>query len=165
MDRVESGRRINRREALKRGAVVTGAAWATPILTSIRTPAFAQASPPPPPGTCADAILSGGPIGTEQVCVDDDIQVYVNGAAKFIDNDVFAECWTPIPVGPVNNGDQLRVAAIDSFGGCHGLSPLYLHCPSTGASQTLDANGVTPVCDGSPPQTTPFYDRTFTVVL
>lgn len=34
--------RINRREALKRAAIVTGAAWAAPVLTSLRTPAFAQ---------------------------------------------------------------------------------------------------------------------------
>lgn len=34
--------RIDRREALKRAALVTGAAWAAPVLTSLRTPAFAQ---------------------------------------------------------------------------------------------------------------------------
>jgi hypothetical protein len=89
----------------------------------------------------------------------------VNGAPRFIDSSGLADCFPPISVGPVTNGDQLRVAAIDSFGGCHSLSALYLHCPTTGASQTLDADGDPGGCDGSPPQTTPFYDQTFTVSL
>lgn len=38
--------RINRREALKRTAIATGIAWSAPILTSIRTPAFAQYGAP-----------------------------------------------------------------------------------------------------------------------
>lgn len=48
MDRDERGgspSRINRREALKRAAAVTGVAWAAPVLTSLRTPAFAQYGP------------------------------------------------------------------------------------------------------------------------
>jgi hypothetical protein len=38
----DSPNRINRREALKRTAIATGVAWSAPILTSLRTPAFAQ---------------------------------------------------------------------------------------------------------------------------
>jgi hypothetical protein len=41
-DEQETPSRINRREALKRTAIATGVAWSAPILTSIRTPAFAQ---------------------------------------------------------------------------------------------------------------------------
>jgi hypothetical protein len=152
---------ISRRKMLKRIGAGAAVAWTAPILTSVQTPAFAQGYD----GTCADAILSGGPSPSEPVCVDDDIQVYLNGAPIFIDDDHFAQCWPPISVGLVNNGDQLRVAAIDSFGVCHGLSPLYLHCPSTGDSQTLDAEGVPGVCDGAPPSDTPFYDKTFTINL
>jgi hypothetical protein len=58
--------RINRREALKRTAIVTGVAWTAPVVMSMRSPAFAQ-SPPgceegcryviqfqePPPYTCS----------------------------------------------------------------------------------------------------------------
>jgi hypothetical protein len=41
-----SPNRINRREALKRAAIATGVAWSAPVLTSLRTPAFAQYGPP-----------------------------------------------------------------------------------------------------------------------
>jgi hypothetical protein len=44
--------RINRREALKRTAIATGVAWSAPILTSLRTPAYAQY--PPGPDRCEE---------------------------------------------------------------------------------------------------------------
>jgi hypothetical protein len=39
--------RITRREALRRSAAVTGAAWTAPVLMSLRTPAYAQYPPGP----------------------------------------------------------------------------------------------------------------------
>ena len=38
-------RRITRREAVKRGAMVAGLAWSAPVMTSMRTPAFAASAP------------------------------------------------------------------------------------------------------------------------
>jgi hypothetical protein len=165
MDRKPLQSSVSRREMLKRLGVTTGVAWAAPVLTSIQTPAYAGQAYPPPPGECTDAVLAGGPNPTDPVCVDDDLEVQLNGTTVFDDNSGVAECHPPISLGSVNNGDQVRVIAVDTFGVCHGLSPLHLHCPSTGASQTLDADGFPSVCDGAPGTTEPFYDETFTVNL
>jgi hypothetical protein len=50
---------VSRRTMLKGVGAGAAIAWSTPILSSLRTPAFAQGSPPPPPGcdqnqTCFD---------------------------------------------------------------------------------------------------------------
>lgn len=46
VDSSKHDREITRREALKRGGLVAGVAWSTPVIMSLRTPAFAQASRP-----------------------------------------------------------------------------------------------------------------------
>ena len=51
--------------------------------------------------------------------MDDDLQVYVNGNLRFNDNNVTADCFSTIPLGPISDGDEIRVVAIDSFGVCH----------------------------------------------
>jgi hypothetical protein len=151
---------------LKRLGATAGVAWAAPVLTSIRTPAYAQY--PPGPVVCANAVLSGGPNATDDVSVDDDLEVRLNGTTVFVDDNEFATNNPPIQLGPVSNGDQLRVIASDSeiFGGNRYLDPLYLHCPATGAVQTLDADGHPPDCCYPPqPGGVVFYDQTFTVSL
>src|SRR5437588_13118859 len=65
-DPEDQARSVSRRKVLKRigaGAVV---AWSTPILTSIRAPAYAASPPPPPPcdwsvwvGLCAAQYTTG----------------------------------------------------------------------------------------------------------
>ena len=142
---------------------MTAGVWALPVIATIR-PQVAPGSPPPGDGRCPGAFLTGGPDG-EDVCVDDDLQVYVNGNLRFNDNSGTMDCFSTIPLGPINNGDQIRVVAIDSFGFCRSLSPLYLLCRGRQTSSVLDATGYPEVCDDSPPQTTPFYDQTFTVSL
>lgn len=60
--------RISRRKALKRVAVGAGVAWSAPILTSLRTPAFAQYGLCP--GPCPACSLTGGdPCGRVCLCV------------------------------------------------------------------------------------------------
>lgn len=72
-ERDSSPNRIDRREALKRGAIVTGAAWTAPVLLSMRSPAFAQYPPgceegcryviqlqDPPPYTCGPCVTDPG---------------------------------------------------------------------------------------------------------
>jgi hypothetical protein len=54
----DSPSRINRREALKRTAIATGVAWSAPILTSIRTPAFAQYGVPCEEGCFYVAVIT-----------------------------------------------------------------------------------------------------------
>ena len=168
MDREPPESSVSRREMLKRLGVTTGVAWAAPVLSSIQTPAHASQAYPPPPGGCPNAVLAGGPNATDPVCVDDDLEVRLNGSTVFVDDDEFATCNPPISLGSVDNGDQLRVIASDSsiFGGNRFLSPLHLHCPSTGAQQTLDADGHPAECCFAPqPGGVVFYDQTFTVSL
>jgi len=40
------GRTVSRRELVRKGAIVGGAIWVSPVIQSIATPAYAQASPP-----------------------------------------------------------------------------------------------------------------------
>jgi hypothetical protein len=50
-------RGMNRRDLIRRGAIVGGAAvWATPVMQSLSAPAFAQASPRP--GACEACLAS-----------------------------------------------------------------------------------------------------------
>jgi hypothetical protein len=151
---------------LKRLGATAGVAWAAPVLTSIRTPAFAQY--PPGPVVCENAVLSGGANATDDVSVDDDLEVRLNGTPVFVDSDDVANNHPPTQLGPVRNGDQLRVIASNSLahGGCRYLDPLYLHCPATGAVQVLDADGYPQDnCGAPPPGGEVFYDTTFTVSL
>lgn len=48
------GSELNRREALKRAAIIGGAVWSVPVLQSIAAPSFAQGSPRP---GCTDVFL------------------------------------------------------------------------------------------------------------
>jgi hypothetical protein len=49
-----TGSGLSRRDALKRGAIIGGAAWTAPMLQTISAPAFAQASPI---STCTDLFV------------------------------------------------------------------------------------------------------------
>ncbi|MGH2557612.1 MAG: hypothetical protein ACRDJH_01000 [Thermomicrobiales bacterium] len=115
---------------------------------------------------CTDFILSGGPSPTETIGVDDDLTVYLNGTAIFVNNDGFASELPPIHFAG-QNGDLLRVVATDVDPFCRGIDPLYLHCATTGAIQVLDADGQNDGCEF--PITRPanfvFYDQTFTIAV
>jgi hypothetical protein len=54
MDSETPNNRISRRRMLKRIGAAGAVAWSAPILSSVRTPAFAQYGPPPQP-QCAGA--------------------------------------------------------------------------------------------------------------
>jgi hypothetical protein len=60
MPEPEEARRkaLSRRDLLKRGAVAGAVAWTAPVVLSMRTPAFAQGSPPI--RTCCQCV-TGGP--------------------------------------------------------------------------------------------------------
>jgi hypothetical protein len=75
MDASESGGGISRRRMLKRIGAGAAVAWSAPVLTSLRTPAFAQASPTCAPGSfclsCGDPCPGETPTcGGEGVCGD-----------------------------------------------------------------------------------------------
>jgi hypothetical protein len=111
--------------------------------------------------TCTEFILSGGPSPEETIGVDDDLTVYLNGSAIFVNDDQFASELPPNHFTG-QNGDQLRIVATDTAF-CRSIDPLYLHCASTGAVQVLDANGLDEGCDASRPVPQVFYDKTFTI--
>jgi hypothetical protein len=116
--------------------------------------------------SCTEFILSGGPLPTETIGVDDDLTLYLNGTAIFVNNDGFASELPPISF-TAQNGDLLRVVATDVDPFCRGIDPLYLHCATTGFVQVLDVDGQSDGC--APPGTRPpnfvFYDQTFTIAV
>jgi hypothetical protein len=115
------------------------------------------------PKLCPGALtLSGGPAPTEQIGVDDDLELRLNGNAFFVDNDGFAQDLAPIGFR-AEFGDQLRVIATNGpFGGHEGIDPLYLTCDANDSQQVLDDTGFD-AADG--PAFEVFYDETFTIEL
>jgi hypothetical protein len=66
--------RLSRRDALTRIGVVGAVAWSAPIISSIRTPAFAQ-SPSCLPWECGDPIVEcGSPCGIGPCVCDVDVE-------------------------------------------------------------------------------------------
>ena len=116
--------------------------------------------------TCPQLVLSGGSSPGETIGVDDDLTLYVNGTVAFVNDDGFATELSPIVVS-ARNGDSLRVVATDVDPFCRAIDPLYLHCPSTGTFQVLDADGQLDGCaaPGTRPANFVFYDQTFTVAV
>jgi hypothetical protein len=119
------------------------------------------------PSECTSFILSGGPLVTETIGVDDDVTLYLNGIAIFVDHDGIAFELPPIPFTAAN-GDQLRVVATDVDPFCRGIDPLHLHCVQTGFVQVLDVDGQLDGCSPPAPPRPPhfvFYDQTFTIAV
>jgi hypothetical protein len=112
---------------------------------------------------CPGAVtLSGGPAPTEQISVDDDLRLRLNGDTFFEDASGFAQDLDPIGF-TAKFGDQLRVIATNgSFGGPEHIDPLYLTCDANGAQQVLDDTGFD-APDGAIGEV--FYDETFTIEL
>lgn len=110
--------------------------------------------------------LSGGLSPSEKLVVDDDITVYVNGNAVFVDDDGFwtGDSWgrqtyrgAPITF-QASPGDTIRIVATNPGGVYIRLSPLYLH--TAGQSMKLT--------DGVPKQssnTYTFFDKSFTIAI
>lgn len=115
------------------------------------------------PAVCPEPVtLSGGPSPTEQISVDDDLKLRLNGATIFDDANGFAGDLDPIGFEAAI-GDQLRVTATNGvFGGPEHIDPLYLTCDANAAQQVLDDTGFD-APDG--PIGDVFYDETFTVEL
>ena len=112
---------------------------------------------------CPGAVtLSGGPAPTEQISVDDDLELRLNGDQFFVDEDGFAQDFDPIGFTS-EFGDRLRVIATNGvFGGPEHIDPLYLTCDANDEQQVLDDTGFD-APDG--PIGDVFYDETFTIEL
>ena len=103
---------------------------------------------------------------TSSFLVDDDVEVFVNGASVFADNNENATRIPPIALGPLRGGDTMRVVRRDASPqfcpGAFQLDPVTLYCPATGTSQVINPNtvrGFAQVCGEV------FFDRTITVAL
>jgi hypothetical protein len=112
---------------------------------------------------CPGAVtLSGGPAPTDDLSVDDDLELRLNGAPFFVEANGFANDLDPIGFD-AKFGDRLRVIATNGpFGGGEHIDPLYLTCDANDAQQVLDDTGFD-APDGPPGEV--FYDETFTIEL
>jgi hypothetical protein len=109
-----------------------------------------------------EVTLSGGPDPTEQISVDDDLELRLNRDTFFEDSDGFAQDLPPIGF-TAEFGDRLRVIATNGFfGGPEHIDPLYLTCDANEEQQVLDDVGFD-AGDGSIGEV--FYDETFTIEL
>lgn len=108
-------------------------------------------------------VLAGSKTGGD-VCVDDELTVYVNGTQVY-QHLGGAACLGQLPLGPLAAGDQIEVVANNSdfYCGCESLTPLYLVCPSGGGAVALDTVGHPFDGNCEHPCGETFYDKTFTV--
>ena len=104
---------------------------------------------------------SGGD-GSQDVDVDDDLAVFVDGRQVFLDDDDVAGPIPSMSLGPVSFGEDIRIVATNSgsFGfGPVSIDPLSVQCSSAGGSGSavLDATGFT----GEDAPGAVFYDETY----
>jgi hypothetical protein len=102
-----------------------------------------RCSTTPQPADCTSWILSGGPNPGDPIVVDDDLVIdrYIQGSGPF---ELFAERdkkASSVPAIAFNGqvGDTLRVGAYDAQTSCRSLSPLWLHCATTGKKRQVFA--------------------------
>lgn len=95
--------------------------------------------------------------------VDDDVEVYLNGALIYNDNNDTANALPPFLFTGAQHGDQLRVIASNSLihGGPVTITSLALYCDATLVKQTLDATSINGQGGFGFGQV--FYDKTFTI--
>ncbi|MFQ6057068.1 MAG: PEGA domain-containing protein, partial [Methanosarcinales archaeon] len=122
--------------------------------------------------------LSGGLSSSTKLVVDNDITVYVNGKAVFVDNDrkwtgdsggcsgilIWRRCWPgaiyrgdPITF-QASPGDTIRIVATNPGRGYIQLSPLYLHAEGQSTKLT---NGV----QRQSSDIYNFFDQSFTITI
>jgi hypothetical protein len=112
---------------------------------------------PPQPAVCTSWILSGGPDPGDRILVDDDLIIdhYIQGSGPF---ELFHErdkkaSSLPAIAFKAQVGDTLRVGAYDAQTSCRSLSPLWLHCATTGQKRQIFAGNN----DGCAPGRTASY--------
>jgi hypothetical protein len=120
------------------------------------------------PYVCDNAVLAGAGGSTEEFLVDDDLEVFVNGVSVFVDNSELADFLSPIALGPLVNGDTVRVVASNSTlaqwctEGGEFLDKITLYCPSTGKSQVINPTTIVQNAGGCGHV---FFDQTVPVAL
>jgi hypothetical protein len=111
---------------------------------------------------CNSWILSGGPSVSTPIVVDDDLQVMLNGLVIGDDGNGKASTLPPLTFA-AQVGDSLGIIARDAQASCRSLSPLWLHCATTGQKRQLTPGNN----DGCAPGRTPgtFFSEVYTVSL
>lgn len=130
--------KIDRREMLKRAAVAGGVAWAAPVLTSLRTPAFAQY---PPNGPCG---CNGGEPRTCQGTVVIDCPDTPTPFTCF--------CWTRVEGGTVC-GTFAATTTCNSDAEC-GTGEACVVCSGDFCPCASTGRACTPICEGCVARTT-----------
>ena len=105
-------------------------------------------------------ILSSGKDINAPLCVDDRIEVYVNGAPVFVDA-TNAGCKGTINIS-AEDGDLIEIDAIDWCGSCRSISPVYIHRADCD-SYDIITEGRDDGCHGFPSSTEPFFTATYIV--
>lgn len=110
-----------------------------------------------PPGGPRGYYLSGGPNPTDQLHIDDELSLCLNGVRIF--------CGEGLSLAPVffnaTPGDNLRVLGFDN-GGCRGVGELWIH-DVYGEGKLKLADAYNGGCFPGQPAGGLFYDRAFTV--
>jgi hypothetical protein len=116
----------------------------------------------PQPAICTSWIISGGPESTAAISVDDDLRITLNGTPILNDGNKMAGTLPPVSF-PAKVGDSLAVTAHDAVPSCRSLSPLWLHCATTGQKRQLFAGNN----DGCAPGRTAgdFVNQVYTISL
>lgn len=92
--------------------------------------------------------------------VDDDVTIYLNGEILFEDKNIATDAFAPLKFH-AKTGDTLRIVATDSAGTCHYLTPLKISIGNF--NMPLSGTSIRQVCDYLAPNTTPFFDQTYTL--
>jgi hypothetical protein len=106
----------------------------------------------PQRATCTRWILSGGPERSSPIVVDDGLLVRVVGQAGDLigDADQWVSTLSPVAFA-ANVGDILEMQAFDANPACRSLSPLWLHCATTGKKRLLFAGNSDGCAEGRAP--------------
>jgi hypothetical protein len=114
----------------------------------------------PQNAVCRQWVLSGGQGTNDPIAVDDDLRVTLNGNV-ILDNADKMAGNVPAVRFTASPGDSLGVVATDVYASCRSLSPLWLHCETSGKRRQLSPGQP----DGCAPGRTPgaFFSQTFQV--
>jgi hypothetical protein len=109
------------------------------------------------PQVCSSWIISGGPNPTTRIEVDDDLWIYHRAALGkqtllIRDNDGLASSLAAVSF-QAQAGEEINILAKDVNAACRSLSPLWLHCATTGQKRMLYAGNT----DGCAPGRQPSY--------
>jgi len=114
MDEEEPKARLNRRDAIRKGAIVIGAAWTLPVIQSVTVPAFAGSGPPSTNNCCTCHCVDGNG-GLVEHCLPNEpgnitclehCDDYCTALGGFLVNSTFLACPDPSPAtcAPVPDG-------------------------------------------------------------